>query len=305
MSTTTVELSAQEDLSALSESPSERFAWSSVVASPAFWPGLALAVGFGLLYNRLFASLWDLWMSEDGYFSHGFLVPPICGYIVYRAWPRIKDTPVKPALLAIVPLVGLTWIGYRASAVGINMIMSACLIGSMLMAAAFVAGWRWMLALTPAALYSAFAMPFWNAAIDAYTNPLQKLSTKVAFQFLRLSGRNPFMSSTDDTAILLNNFNLNVAVPCSGLKLVLALAAFVTFFILVARLKWWANAVLLASILPLALFFNGLRIAMIGLVGDSYGEKAGMAFHDWSGYITLGLCFFALFKFTRALGWNE
>lgn len=284
---------------------SEKFDWKAVVDSPAFWPGVAIGLGFVLLYFRLFSNLWSLWLADDGYYSHGLLVPPICGYIVWRAWPKLKGIPVRPAYLAVVPLLALTWVGFRASSVGINVIMAFAFIGSMLMAAAFVAGWRWMVALSPAILYSAFGMPFWNAAIDAYTNPLQKLSTKVAFQILKLTNHAPYMSLNDDTTIYLNRFTLNIAVPCSGLKLVLALSAFVVFFVLVARLKWWANLILLFSTLPMALLFNGLRIAMIGIVGDAYGEKAGLAFHDYSGYLTLIICFFTLFKFARALGWKD
>lgn len=289
--------------------PAEKFDWAAfakrVMESPAFWPGVALFIGFVLLYFRLITNLWSLWMEGDGYYSHGILVPPICGYVVWKQWPRIKTIPVKPALIAAIPLVALSWAAYRASTVEISLIMAFCFICSLMFAAAFIAGWRWMLALTPAILYSSFAMPFWTSAIDAYTNPLQKYSTKVAFQLLRLTSHDPYMSKTDDTTILLNHFTLNVAVPCSGLKLVLALSAFVVFFVLVARLKPWANIILLASILPMALFFNGLRIALIGIVGDAYGMKAGLSFHDSSGYITLVVCFFTLFKFARALGWKD
>ncbi|MGV3615890.1 MAG: exosortase/archaeosortase family protein [Fimbriimonas sp.] len=281
------------------------FDWTRVVRSPAFWPGLALFLGMVVLYLPLCQSLWTLWMEGDGYYSHGVLVPLISGYIVYRAWPYIKDLPVRPWWLALVPLIGFSWIAYRAGTAGINLIMAACLVASILSAVLFVAGWRWLLALTPATLYLSFAMPFWNSAIDAYTNPLQKLSTKVAFALLGAAGKDRYMSPVDDTTILLNNFTLNIAVPCSGLKLVLALSAFVAFFVLIARLKWWANAILLASILPMALFFNGLRIALIGLVGDAYGEKAGLAFHDWSGFLVLIVCFLALREFARGLGWKD
>jgi exosortase len=122
---------------------------------------------------------------------------------------------------------------------------------------------------------------------------------------LKLSGYSLFTSPSDPTTIVLNSYTLNVAVPCSGLKLVLALAAFVMLFVLIARLPIWANAILLLSILPMALFFNGLRIALIGMVGEGYGHDAAAQFHDYSGFITLGICFFSLFKFARALGWKD
>ena len=70
--------------------------------SPAFWPGVAVALGFTACYWTLFGSLWRLWDSPDGYYSHGYLVPFISGYIVYRWWPRLSKIQIKPSWIALV-----------------------------------------------------------------------------------------------------------------------------------------------------------------------------------------------------------
>jgi exosortase len=303
--TTAAETFVDQPIAVSVEERESSFDWMSIVRSPAFWPGVALAAGLFVAYFPLMLSLWELWSSGDGYYSHGFLVPALMGYIVYKRWDDIRALPAKPAWIALVPVLGLTWIAVRAGTAGINMIMAACLVGTLVLGTAFVGGWRWMWALLPASLYSVFALPFWSAAIDAYTNPLQQVSTKVAAEILKLSGYSLFTSPSDPTTIVLNSYTLNVAVPCSGLKLVLALAAFVGLFVLTAKLPVWANTILVLSIVPMALFFNGLRIALIGMVGEGYGPEAASQFHDYSGFITLAICFFALFKFARALGWKE
>ncbi len=304
--TTAAENLIDQPIASPVEQPRERgFDWTTITGSPAFWPGVALAAGILFAYLPLMRNLWTLWTSGDGYYSHGFLVPPIVGYIIYKRWDSIKDTPVKPAILAIIPILALTWVAFRAGTAGISMIMAACLVGTLVLGTAFVAGWKWMWVTLPATLYSVFALPFWSGAIDAYTNPLQLVSTKVAYEILKVMSYTLYVNPTDPTTIVMNSYTLDVAVPCSGLKLVLALSAFVGFFVLIARLPIWANAILVASILPMALFFNGLRIAMIGMVGDGMGPEAAVKFHDYSGFITLGICFFALFKFARALGWKD
>jgi exosortase/archaeosortase family protein len=103
----------------------------------------------------------------------------------------------------------------------------------------------------------------------------------------------------------MNSFILNVEVACSGLKLLLALTAFTVFFVLIARLKMWANVIAIALIPVFALLVNGLRIALIGVVGETWGSDAGMKFHDYSGYITLIVCFVVLFKIFRLMGWKD
>lgn len=274
-----------------------------VVASPAFWPGVAIAAGIGALFWRLWPPLIGLWNSPDGYYSHGPIVPLISLFIIYKWWPRIKDTPVKFGWLGIPFLLGLIFVMYPANASRIEGLMGLGLLAVLMCCVWVVAGFQWMIKLAAPVLYLGFALPLWNAIINNTTNPLQIVSTKVAFELLKLSGF--YVYQSDPTIIYMNNFQLNVDVPCSGLKLLLALTAFTIFFVLIARLKWWANLLALGMIPVLAILINGLRIALIGVVGDTWGHDAGMTFHDYSGYITLIICFMILFKIFRWMGWKD
>jgi exosortase len=230
-------------------------------------------------------------------------VPFITGYVIFRWWPHIKDMPVKPAYVALIPLAAILFVTRAAVVNQVDSLTSVCFIGALLCGTAFVAGWRWMLKLALPTMYLAFALPLWNMAITVYTNPLQVTSTKVAFKMLELTGFHPYR---DSNVIYLSGFTLDVGVPCSGLKLVLALYAFTMFFALIARLKWGANLILILAVpLPLALFINGLRIMLIGVVGVNWGSDAAHKFHDYSGYIALIVCFFLLFRIARWLGWKD
>ena len=272
--------------------------------SPAFWPSVAVALGLTACYWSLYVALWQLWGDDDGYYSHGYLVPFISAYVVYRWWPKLSKNPVKPGWIALVFIL-LHLVFIRAAFVAdIPVILSGGFILSILLGVWLVAGWRWMWGVFLPVGYLIFAMPIWNYAIDAYTNPLQQLSTKVAFHILNLSGFQPIQDA-GTTTIYLNNFNLDVGVPCSGFKLMVAITAFTVFFVMISGLKWWANLIMFAVIVPLGLLINGLRVALIGMVGDWRGHDAGMQFHDYSGYITLIVCFFILFKIARGLGWKD
>lgn len=279
------------------------FDYASIIKSPAFLPGVALLVAITLLFRDLFAFTFEKWTGSDGYYSHGFLVPVIAGYIVYRWWPRIQNIPVKQGWLAAPFLVAALYVSYVAARTDIYSLLSVSLIACLLLGTWMVAGIRWAFALAAPIMYLAFALPIWDPLINNYTNPLQIISTKVAFQMLSVCGFHPYQ--VDSTNILVNGFTLDVGVPCSGLKLLLALGAFGAFFMLVARLKVWANLVFAASIIPIALFINGLRIALIGIVGSEWGGDAAHQFHDYSGYIAIILCFFILDRWAKMLGWNN
>ena len=279
------------------------FDWNKIRSSPAFYPGVALLVGLFAMFWGLFEELPALWFGDDGYYSHGILVPLISGYVIYRWWPSLKNIQVKPSYIYIVPLLATLWIARAAVAYNVGLVSSGLLIICLLCGIAFIAGWRWMMGLALPTIYLAFCLPVWNMAITYYTNPLQVTSTKVAFKMLEITGFQPLR---EDNLIYLGSYHLDVGVPCSGLKLVLALYAFTIFFAMIARLRWWANVILILIIpLPLALLVNGLRIMMIGVVGYYKGDEASMQFHDWSGYISLIVCFLILFKLARLLGWKD
>lgn len=279
------------------------FDWQTIVASPAFIPGALVFAGIVLLFWQMMKFLPDLWMSEDGYYSHGFLVPFISGYIIYKNWDKLKDRAVKPVWIASVPLVICMYLALIAARTDMYAIASVALLGTLWCSMLMVAGWQWLKGTFLVIGYLIFALPIWSMAIEIYTNPLQQASTQVAYQLLNLMGFNPYFG--DPSTIHLSQFTLNIAVPCSGLKLLLALTAFTTFFMLVANLKLMGNLVMVVLVLPLALFINGLRIALIGVVGNMYGHDAGMQFHDYSGYLTLIVCFFILFRIARGLGWKD
>jgi exosortase len=284
----------------------ERIDWGAIankiVRSKYFVPVLIMAGGITAVFWPLLSYLYSLWTGPDGYYTHGFLVPFISGYLVYRAWPKLKEEKIQPQYWAIFLIAPILWVAYAARLAELKFVLSIGFISTLLLGILFVFGWRWLWRLCLPVLYLMFALPLWSGVVNGYTNPLQTLSTKVAYNILKLFG-DPYLANNTD--ILVGDFWLNVGVPCSGLKLVIAITAFTCFFVMIGGLKPGGIIAMFMAIIPLCLFINGLRIALIGLVGEAYGDKAGMTFHDYSGYITLVVCFFILFKFARFLGWKD
>jgi exosortase len=281
--------------------PRKGIDWNAVAHSPGFIPGVIAAAGVFILFSGLLVSLPSMWIGDD-YYSHGFLVPFLTGYVVYRAWPTLQGIPVKPGYVAAVFFPIVLWC-YRTSMVSdLRQLASVCFLIALLLAVWFAAGLRWMGRLALPILFLGFMLPLRSGAIDVYTNPLQLLSTKVAYHLLSILGQDPLM--VDNTNIMIGNYALNVAVPCSGLKLLIAVSAFTIFFLMIAKLKPAGNLAMVLFVVPLCLFINGLRIALIGMVGAKWGEDAARGFHDYSGYITLVICFLLLDRVARWLGWK-
>lgn len=277
--------------------------WRMIVRSPAFRPGLAAAFAVAICFWPLWRLLPALWLSKDEYYTHGFLVPLISGYVIYRWWPDLRSIPVKSSLWALPFLLALLYLTWAGDVADLGFVLSFALVGVLIAGTWVVAGRRWAARMALPAAYLLFAMPIWTFAIDLYTAPLEQLSAKLSFYMLQLVGLGPEMTSKTD--IVLPHFQFEVALACSGFKLLIAVTAFTVFFMMISKLRWWCNLLMLAIVLPLCLFINALRVTLIGLVGEFGGDEAAHTFHDWSGYITLVICFFLLFRYARWLGWKD
>jgi len=283
---------------------SERtFDYRAIMNHPLFKPMAILAVAMIVGFFPLWQVCFDDWFAPDSLYSHGPLIPILAVYILWVRWPKLEQIPAKPfygALVLLAPTMYLTYIAARTEMKTTESVLFLIAMGCSVW---FVAGGRWALKTLPLVIFMSFCLPVWTPIVDRSTLTLQHLSTSMAVRILQLCQLHP-IRATDMTTVYLDHFTLNVAAACSGAKLTLALAAFTMFFILTRTAKIWANVFLAVIIVPFCLFVNGIRIAMVGIVGDSFGDAVGRQFHDYGGYIALVICFLLLSWITKALGYK-
>jgi exosortase len=276
--------------------------WKQLLRNPGFWFVIGSIAGFVLMFSNLLRTTGQKWMNDD-YYSHGFIVPFLIAWqikIRYKEWSEIPIKPGYAALIAFIPIVFFQFIAFIGEFWVIQCIL---LVSTILTGLWLIFGFKRAWFITMPIVFLLFALPVWGSFIDGNTNSLQLLSTTVAEKLLSLFGFNPLRLNGTD--LQLNSYALTVAVPCSGLKLMVAVACFTAHFVLIARKEFSFNFLMFVLVVPLCLFINGLRIALIGVVGELRGGEAAMAFHDYSGYLTLLICFYILFKFARLFGWKD
>ncbi len=298
-----LDLKKPVDRAPVPEDDQPKIDWVALRKNPVFIASSMVGLALLFAFSGLMRILPDTWFGPDTLYSHGPLIPLMAGYIVWMRWDKVKNIPVKGNLLPLVFLLPLLYLGFVATMSSMKFEISILFIFAAMLCVWIVAGGRWMLGTAPAVLYLSFGLPLWTQMVDHFTQPMQQLSTNMAMKMLQIGGMQPVQ--LDPTVIQLNNYTLNVAAPCSGAKLTLALAAFTMFFILIGNGKIWQNLALVAIVLPFTLFINGFRIAMIGVVGNSFGPEAGHQFHDYGGYISLVVCFILLKYITRMLGFKS
>jgi exosortase len=113
--------------------------------------------------------------------------------------------------------------------------------------------------------------------------PLQGLAASSAVGLLRLTG---LWAVAEGNVIVVDDHPLDVAVACNGLSMLVALSATVTAFAALFPAPAWRKGVVLASVVPLALGSNVLRIAATAWCYQRFGaEVGGRLAHDAAGWL--------------------
>ena len=148
--------------------------------------------------------------------------------------------------------------------------------------------------LLPAAALGALALP-WESLLRQSDAELQRLGADIAVSLLRLAGYE--LSYWNHFTFYSERFYLIVNETCSGVNLLLMISAYALALGQLLRRSLRAQGWLLLWSWPLASLFNGLRIAVLFLLGHHGDRALAMGpWHTWSAYLLMLPLFFILYR---------
>lgn len=274
-----------------------------LLQNPLVWLALGALIALVVTYHPIFYYWQYHWFRSDGYYSHGILVPFLALYMVWMRREEIRQAELRPSsggLAVVLTALALRVLGHLTQS---STISSLSFLILMYGTVASLLGWSMVRLVWFPILFLGFMMPLPSTVFDEISQPAQEWSTIIANVMLKTIGYETHR--VGNVIYIPGGFDLDVGVPCSGFKMLVSMATFAFFFAYYIRVELWRQVLLVILALPLALMINGLRIALIGIVGTKFGEEAGYAFHDWSGYMVLVVAFAVLFQLGRWLGWQR
>ncbi len=239
--------------------------------------------------------LWmiDRWNAKDTYYSHGFLIPFISGFIV---WTKRKQL----ASLRVSGLAGWGW-GLFGAGMGIHIVSAVLRVYftsafSMLLTLAglilIFLGRQYLKALWFPLSFLVFMMPLPLVAIANISFQLKIFAAKIATGIINGMG---VPAIRDGSIIRTMHAYLSVEDPCSGIRsliALIALGALMAYFTDISRVK---KAVLFLSAVPIAIGANVFRIVALSMVSEIYGSKYATGwFHDTMGIAVFVIAFAGL-----------
>ncbi len=268
------------------------------------WPMLVVIVVFLFVQRNCMAAWWKVWNMDDSYYSHGPLVPFLAGIMVWTRRYHLRLEEIKPSKWGILLLIIFLPAFAVGSLTGVREFQAIAFMIGLFGCSLLILGMHPTRVLAIPYLFLFTMMPISGFLLDAATGRFQLISTTVATTGLKLCMDVQQIGNTIVSDSLPEP--LLIGIPCSGLRLLISLITFSWLFVYIFEASWWKKVLLVLLALPLSVFINSLRIALIGLVGVATDSVDWMhKFHDYSGMIGLILCFVILFGFAKILRFGD
>ncbi|HEY3330928.1 MAG TPA: exosortase/archaeosortase family protein [Capsulimonadaceae bacterium] len=281
---------------------------SAPVPNPA-WRGsattlapLAIIVGFiAFTYRAAAVDAWGLWMTDPAS-AHCLFILPIVIALCWILRDRIRAAATEPS-----------WTGFALVTIGliVNLIATYAhirwvpLVSLVAVVAGLIIGLHgqalWRVVRFPV-LFLVFLSPPPATLVTPAAVTIQQWSTAGAVASLTAAGlpvaQNGFFIDTPTISV-------EVTRDCSGFNKLTSLLAFSVLYGYLYALPWKRRLLLVAAVLPVALFANVLRIFALVVVGSTWGVGALHSFHDSAEVLVVVVSFVMLTLVGKGLGCNE
>jgi len=272
-------------------------------------PVALLAACFAALYHDVIAKMVKDWMIDDNY-SHGFLIPPIAGYLIWQKRNELSKASGSPSNIGLLFLAGglLVFVVGKLGAELFTMRFSMLIVVWSLIL--FMAGWRIGRQTFIPISYLGFMIPLPAIIWNQIAFPLKLFATALAANAISLIGIPIFR---EGNILHLSNTTLEVVDACSGLRSLASLLALSGAFALITQHSFVKKWILFLSAVPIAILVNIIRLTGTAALAHKYGEKVAQGFlHEFSGIIIFVLAILFLYlvhvllqKSTRTDSWNK
>jgi EpsI family protein len=257
-----------------------------------------VAVSFVYCYADVIAKLVTQWITRDAY-SHGFLIPPVSAYLVWRkrasfmrgGGPRWLGAGVVAAGLALLLL---------GRFVGVLGMQELSLVVTLLGLVLWLLGPGALRSLAFPILYLLIAMPVWDVVTERLYYPSQLFSARAAAYLI---GALSIPVARQATYLYLPNVTLEVADACSGINYLIAVVA-VGVPLAYLHFEQPVKRVALVTVaVATAVVANPVRVALIAiLLYKGLTEQTHGPWHVLQGLFVSAVGFVALFVAAWVIG---
>lgn len=251
-----------------------------------------------LLYSADIRSMAAMW-AEFNEYSHGYLIPFISGYLIWRKRDAIQKISMKPdaggliLLLISLLLYILGHVAYENFVIRVSFVTAVIGIFFMMMGREAV-----KLLLFPIG-YLLFMVPPPYGLMKSFAVNLKLFSAKATFLIVKLTGI-PILQ--EGARLELPNITLIVADFCTGILSILAVTAIAVLYAYLTQKTILKKTLLVLLAVPCAIAGNLGRLVLSVVIAYYIGERAlDTLVHQFQGTVNFLVTIFFLFLIGRFL----
>jgi len=255
-----------------------------------------------LTYLPTFAWMRERFLALESYYTHGWLVPFICLWLVYRKKKNLKKITIKPAISGLFILIFGLFAHILGLASQIKFVSGFSLVFVLLGLSLYLAGKDYTKEILFAILFLVFMVPLPRVLIIHISFRMKLLAAEAGTSLINWFNIPAYRAGS---IVYLPNTSLTIGSPCSGLRSLISLTALGALFAYLSDLPKVKKIILFISAIPLALAANILRIGMLLWVAYVYGHDVAIGrFHDISGVLVFIFAIMGLMIINRILQWK-
>lgn len=255
-----------------------------------------LAVLILLLYSHVLVGLLRDWWTDLNY-SHGFLIPFIGGYLVWKKKAEVIRIPIRPATSGLL-IVGFSLfmlvIGSLGAELFLQRVSLLILIAGIIL---FLAGKAYLKSFAFPLLLLLLMIPLPAIIFYQITLPLQLLASRCATAFIGLLN---LPVAREGNIIHLSNISLAVVEACSGIRSLFSLLTLGIVTAYFSQESTFKRILISLLTIPIAIMANAVRVTLSAVFAYYFGSGLAERFyHTVSGW----LIFFIAFAFIFLVVW--
>lgn len=249
-----------------------------------------------IIYRNVAHDIHLGWTLVDSYYSHGFLIPFVCLFFVWRDRKVLAALPRKPSAWGYPWVAAAALMLFVGDFLGFGVLTHMSLIPMITGALLLTHGAARTRTLWFPIAFLFFMIPIPASITQSFALKLKLVATESAVQLANLF---TLPMVREGSYVHFGDDFLLVGEVCGGLRSLIALLALGALMAYISKTRWLARVFLFLVAAPVvAILTNILRIFSLCVVGYFYGSTvAAGTFHDVSGiliFLIAFICFFSL-----------
>jgi len=254
-----------------------------------------LACVLGLYFDTAHAIV-TIWIRSDT-FTHGFLVPPIVVWLVWRKRQTIAQIVPQPSLLACPLIAGAAFAWLLGDLAAVNALRQLAFVSLIILLVPAVMGWTVARSLAFPMAFLFFAVPFGEFAMPQ----LMEWTADFTVLALRLTGIPVFREGLQ---FVIPSGNWSVVEACSGVRYLIASLTVGTLFAYLNYQSTSRRVLFIGLSLLVPVVANWMRAYLIVLLGHLSGNKLATGVdHLVYGWVFFGVVIMLMFMLGAR--WSE